>query len=160
MWYAGLWLNTSTSNLPKSKFLGSILVKIHRSPSSPLYLAMYGSYAQFVRSILETFGKFLNRLVFSVKSLVLSKSDIPYLNDNSISDFGVKFGKKLTFDLYLRGQFFWKFKNAVMGMFLEPSRLFVPILVQFGHAGLAWQAKTWFWGQIWSKFDLWPQPVR
>ena len=103
---------------------------------------MYGSYAQFVRSILETFGKFLNRLVFSVKSLVLSKSDIPYLNDNSISDFGVKFGKKLTFDLYPRDQFFSKLKKAVTGLFLWASCLFVPILVQFKATGHARQAKT------------------
>jgi hypothetical protein len=40
------------------------------------------------------------------------------LNDKAKTDFWVKFGKKMTFDLYERGQFLRNFKNASTGLFL------------------------------------------
>ena len=73
-------------------------------------------------------------------------------------DFVVKFGQNWLLTSTRRGQFLWKFKNYITGLFLWPSWLFVPILVQFKQAEHARQAKTWFWGQIWPKFDLWPLP--
>jgi hypothetical protein len=64
------------------------------------------------------------------------------------------------FDLYVWGQVFWNFKNAVTYLFIGLSRLLMPIFGQIGHAESEREAKTWFLGQILSKFDLWPLPVR
>ena len=51
-------------------------------------------------------------------------------------------------------------KNTLTGLFVRWSTLLVPLFVQIRHAGSERHAKTWFWGQIWSTFDLWPLPMR
>ena len=55
-----------------------------------------------------------------------------------------------------RSQFLINIKNAFTSLIVESSCLFVPSFVHIVIAGSEWQAKTWFWGEIRSNFDLWP----
>ena len=83
-----------------------------------------------------------------------SNSDMLDPHDKRKRDFGVKFGQNLTFDLSLGGQFLQNLKNACTGLFLWSSSLFVPILVHFGHAGPARQAKNVILGS--NLVKIWP----
>ena len=55
-----------------------------------------------------------------------------------------------------RSQFLINIKNAFTSLIVESSCLVVPSFVHIVLAGSEWQAKTWFWGEIRSNFDLWP----
>ena len=57
--------------------------------------------------------------------LFLSISNKPGPNDKPKSDFWVKFGQNLTFDLSLWGQILWNFKYSFAGLFVGSIFLFV-----------------------------------
>jgi hypothetical protein len=66
---------------------------------------------------------------------------MPDPNGKPKRDFWVKFCQNLTFDLYVWGQILRNFKNAFTYLFIELSRLLMPIFGQIGLAGSEREAK-------------------